>query len=467
MNKRRVLYILILCLIVGSLAVAGDRSNVRGMAMGRTFNASSRGLDALGVNPANLALADRSSISLNILSLGTRLSTELFSYDVYQEFFTGDPNDRNKPKILTEDDKNRLLSLLPEGRGATRSDFEIFSLGFSFRHPKFGGIAFAMTDRLGARFDLPKEYLRMFLFGFDSTGSTYNFEGTAVSAWWWREYNISYGIELPLNRPPVKNIAVGIGVKLLRGYAAVKTDHYAGIIGVQRVGSNQYRGIANFDFLTSRSGIDELGSNRGKSFSVFPDPAGTGIGFDLGLSVELLSGARIAASITDIGSLRWNKNIVETAASYSLAFTDPFSSQTRDSLEKAFKGSNSPGESFSTRLPTAFRLGASMEVQKIPGLSALPGTLLFAVDATQGFTESMGGIVQPRISLGMEYRLIPLLPLRTGFSFFGGDVVRWGAGFGLDFYAFNLDLATENLAMLFSSKKVSMFSFSLGMRIRV
>lgn len=37
-------------------AIAGDLSNLRGVGMGGTMNAVSRGVDALDVNPANIAI---------------------------------------------------------------------------------------------------------------------------------------------------------------------------------------------------------------------------------------------------------------------------------------------------------------------------------------------------------------------------------------------------------------------------
>lgn len=460
-------YFAAFCIASTGFIVAGDRSNIRGVAMGRTMNATSRGLDALGINPANLAWPDRNRFSFNIVSFGTRVGTELFTYDVYQEFFTGDPSDRSKPKYLNEADKERLLSLLPEGRGTTRMDFEVLSVGLALHVPEYGGIAFGVSDRIGMKLDLPKEYMRMFLFGFDSTGTTYNFEGTAASAWWWREYNISFGFETPLRNSLVNSFVGGVGIKFLRGYGVMETLKYRGTLGVQRSGANQFLGSADFDFLVRRSGIDALDSEKDESISVFPEPAGTGVGFDLGVGLQFVSGIRVSASVTDIGRINWKMNIVETSANYSQAFTDPFSQETQDSLEHAFLGNNAVGGDFSTTLPATLRLGASILVQDIPGFDALPGEMLLAVDYNQGLSASMGGVTTPRLSVGMEYRIIPLLPLRTGFSFFGGDVVRWGAGFGLDFSSFNLELATENFAMLYSPRKLTAFSFSLGLRLGI
>ena len=93
---------------------AGDRWNVRGMGMARTILAGSRGSEALGINPANLAIPDRSSFTLSLIRAGARFSTELVSYDIYQEYFTGVPgtsaDGKREPKYLTNEDKEKILN---------------------------------------------------------------------------------------------------------------------------------------------------------------------------------------------------------------------------------------------------------------------------------------------------------------------------------------------------------------------
>jgi hypothetical protein len=93
--------------------------------------------------------------------------------------------------------------------------------------------------------------------------------------------------------------------------------------------------------------------------------------------------------------------------------------------------------------------------------------MLLAIDYNQGLNESMGNSTKPRISAGMEYRIIPLIPLRTGISVGGNDRLRWAFGFGLDFLVVSWDLSTENFGMLFSPKSFNMFSVSTGLRVRL
>ena len=135
--------------------------------------------------------------------------------------------------------------------------------------------------------------------------------------------------------------------------------------------------------------------------------------------------------------------------------------------EHVIKGKNSAGESFVTDLPTVFRIGASAQCDKVSFLKFLPGRLLLSVEYAQGFNESLGNTKKPRLSLGAEYRIIPLIPLRTGLMVGGNDKVRWAFGFGLDFRVLTLDFASDNFGMLFSPKNFNVASFAFGLKIRI
>ena len=46
---------------------AGEQTNIRGLGMARTSVAASRGLDAVGINPANLALPDDGTVTISLV----------------------------------------------------------------------------------------------------------------------------------------------------------------------------------------------------------------------------------------------------------------------------------------------------------------------------------------------------------------------------------------------------------------
>lgn len=473
-------YLRILTLVgvcVSSSALGGDRSSIRGMGMGRTFNASSRSVDALGINPANLELDDVLPLTILPFQFGMRVSSEFLSYDLYQNYFTGVP-DPSKPgsrikRHLTTADENTLLSGFPDVGSFIRSDVEAQLAGLSVRLGKLGAIGFAVTEHFGTNMAMSKDYFRMAVMGLDSTGSNYNLSGTNLAAWWWREYNISYANRFPVDLPFLSDLYFGVGYKILRGYALLETEKYNSSFGTTINPTDAANGYpyptlkGNFDFLTRRAGADFLDSSKHADFSPFADPAGKGNAFDFGLSGELMSGLRVAVSVTDMGSITWDKNTKEAAGAGQISINDPLSQTGQDSLKNAIAGKERAVGSFSTSLPTTLRLGATFQSEKLPFLNWLPGRMLLALDYNQGLNESMGNTKKPRLSAGMEYRLIPLIPLRTGISMGGGDNFRWAIGFGLDLYALSWDLSTENFGMLFSPKSFNMFSIATGLRVRL
>jgi hypothetical protein len=474
MNFRNLTYLVLATVTLLSVASAGDRSNVRGVSMARTFVVDSRSVDCLGINPANLALDDRLPFTLALPSVGVRLSSELINYDAYNNYFTGVPDPQNPgkriQKVLTQQDKNDLLGLFPDN-GSTRADLEANIVGLSIQMGRIGSLGFDITEHIGTRLDLPKEYMKVFLFGFDSLGSNYNFNGTSASAWWWREMNFSYANRLPWQLPFVHDVHFGVGFKIVKGYGVMVTDHYKGSIANNVVSGNQYELQAAFDFLTKRSGTNAFGTDSSNKatfdFKPFPDPAGKGTGFDLGLNGMIGDKLRFGVSLTDIGKITWDQNLIETYGSYNATLTDPFNTAQQDSLKTGFKGSNRPGSSFTTALPTKLRVGVAFQTKDMPVVRYIPGNMLMEIDYNQGLNNSLGNSTIPRVSIGTEWRLIPILPLRTGITLGGGDQFRWAFGFGLDVWVISLDVGTENFGMLFSPSSFSMFSIAAGLRIRV
>jgi hypothetical protein len=456
-------------LIFINILSAGDLTNIRGIGMAGTMNAVSNETDAIGINPANIALPGIGYFTLTPAPVGVKLHTELFSYDIYSDYFTGmpGPDGTRITRLLTEKDKNTILSQLPDvARTTTQVEFTWFS--FSFQHPVIGGIGFAVTEHAGASIALSKDFFRTAAFGLDSLGSQYKYDGTDISAWWYREYNVSYGRKLPFKPRFVKDLFMGISIKFIRGRGIFTTDQQNSSFGNYSTGIDQYALRGNFDFLTRRAGVDFFGDTSKSSVQqlLFSDPAGKGTGFDFGISSEIRSGLRVAFSVTDIGSITWDKNVYESIGGGQIDVNGIYGAM-EDSLRNAAKGSTLKGSSFKTSLPTTLRFGAAMDAKQFAFFKFIPGKLLLAFDYTQGLNNSLGNTTIPRFSLGIEYRVIRFIPIRTGLSVGGGEGFRWALGTGFNSHYFSLDLATENFGMFFIPKSFQMVSLSLGIKIRV
>lgn len=457
---------LLAVLLVSSLLEAGDRTNIRALGMARVLGPVARGIHAFGINPANLALPDNSRFGLSFLPFGVRISSNLISYDIYQEYFTGvlQPDGSRKPRYLNTEDKMRILESMESGLGTTRMDVDAIIVGMSFSFRGRIGVGFSVSDHLGGKLVLPKDYARFFLFGLDSSGSKYVFDGTEVSAWWWREFNVSAGMAIPVELNPFEDFYAGVGVKVLKGYGMIQTSHYRASIANVPLGGNQYRADLKFDYLTRRSGIDFFRESSNE-IPIFPMPAGNGFAVDLGLACTI-RGISLHLGVSDIGTVRWKRNLTETYGSYNLSIDDPLSQANEDSIQEAGKGKNRPGGEFTTSLPTILRLGAAMSSDRTPLLHFLPGELFVAAEYQQGLSSSMGGTTTPRLALGLEYKVISFLPLRTGVSVGGDEPFRWAAGIGLDFEYVRVDVATENVGILFFPNQLTMISLAAGLEIR-
>ena len=456
-----------------------DRVSGRTIGMARTYTASSRGLDALGLNPANLALDDRgSTVTFEVFPFGFRAGSDFINYQVYQDYFTGrdslDLNgqpvndDKGKTirvadKKLSQTDKDAILGLFPGGIAHTQFNFDITEFGFTVQSAAIGGIGFSVSERFGINFDMPEGYIKMLLDGFPEEGATYSLDNTAVTASWLREFNLSYARVLPFELKWVKNISVGLGIKYIQGFGYFGTDHYLGKI--QTVVTHDGTAIAgiplsgDFDFLQYQSRIPD--SNY---VSNIMKPAGKGLGFDFGLSAEMFQAFRVGVSITDIGKVTWEQNTKAIVGTGHFEVSD-FNNQ--DSVKNAFKGETRDTTSFTSSLPTAMHIGASLQLDKAAFISKFPGQLLIAADLHFGFNEEPGNTKTPRFALGAEYRPVNAIPIRTGISIGGRERFQWSFGLGINTPIWDLDFATESLALLTNPNSFRNGSFTLGMRFRI
>jgi hypothetical protein len=470
MKTIRIISILVLVIALVQEASADDRISLRALGMGRAAVASSRGTDAIGVNPANIAIPDIGHFNLSLINTNFRLSTELFTYDIYQKYFTGVDTGGTKraPYILTPQDKNDIRSQLPDNP-ATRITVESMIAGVSFQSATMGGIGFAAIAHAGVNMGFSRDYFDLLYLEGLPSNAKYTFDGTSFESWLYLEYNLSYSRKLPVIIPFLKDLYVGGGIKFLRGYGIFQTTKNSSSIentnALSDTGKNSI--IGKFDFLAQRAGIDAFNNDApNHTLSGLPDPVGHGTGFDIGVSTEFLNGIRLGISVTDIGKITWDKNIMQTAGGGTITFSG-YTSELQDSVKHVLKGKNSTGESFTTSLPTTFKIGGSVLAEKLPFMKFLPGHLLIAAEYAQGLNESLGNTTKPRMSLGLEYRIVPFLPLRSGFLFGGGDKLRWAFGLGFDFRFVSLDFATDNFGMAFSPKNFNVFSLSFGLKIRV
>lgn len=462
--RRAVIIAALLVAWAVAVRAGGERSNVRGLAMGMTGTAPSLGLEALGVNPANLATHQNDGVAIGLFPLGVQVGSDFLTYGLYSDYLTGIETDSGRvDRHLTEADKQTILNAFQGDVGTVMLDASIRPIGIAVGLGSLGAVAFSITERVSAEVGLPRESLEFLFYG-NTPGSVYSFRGSALAATWTREYALSYGIDIG-EAGPAESFRVGATLKAVHGFG------YAELIRSNtQLATSEYGALdGSLDVLARVAGADPFqGGGDNSSFSLFPEPAGAGFGVDLGVAAVMGEAWTVGLSVTDIGSIHWEHGLREYLSTGTLHLDDPLSSSQRDSVEAAVIGDERPGTAFSTSLPTALRAGVSVAIHKLPwGRDFLAGELLVALEYDQGFTSMPAGFQSGRVGFGVEYAPIPVLPLRGGVSFVGGQSTILAIGFGVRTGVVDVDLAAENVDWIFSPRALSTGSMALGITVRI
>lgn len=462
--------VLLAVVVMTTLYAGGDKYSPRIVGMGRTFTALSRGLDAVGTNPANLALDDRNATAtLNLAPVGFSLGSDFVNLKIYNDFFTGmedpaNPGGDRLAKQLSDADKKEILGLFPGGTGRTQLGMEVAPIGLSLQIGRFG-FGFVPSAQVAMNVDLSEDYMKFLLNGFEENGSVYTFNGTAVNAAATVGANASFAYVLPFDSYNISDIAVGFGVKYLVGLAFIATEKYDATIqslvyksngpnNTQIIDSMLING--NFDFLQYTAIVD-------------PDdvgPVGSGLGFDVGLNATLFNSFQVGVSVTDIGKMKWDKNTKAITGRSTISITQLGDKANQDSLSNAFKGETKDTTAFEFDLPTQFHIGVAARIDEI--VTAIPFRWIVAVDMHVGFNDVAGNTKLAQFGIGTEVDpLAGWLPIRTGILIGGRERFAWSAGFGIHIAnTFDLDFATQSIAILTNPESFRTGSFTMGMRFR-
>lgn len=402
-----------------------NRTNARAIALGGAYSAIAKGFYCVGYNPANLALPSEYRSYFNIAGLnfvGTNNFVSLKSNAKY----SGRDLTANGGKLQEE-----FLNEIPENGWRTN-----FSLGvpmpllnFSINNKAFTSDIIYLSD-----YYLSSDAMKI-LFGGVEKGIEYDlslrYDAMAVA-----QYSYSMAI-------PYDNFAVGFSLKYLQGFA------YCGLDPRYSSGTVE---VDTADFVLRGSGEYHFRQAYG----------GKGFGVDIGIASNEFNGWQLSASLINIlGAMKWNvdnlaSNLVGSSIlefmgdgikkrnphinldfegeSYSYAFRIDSVSGERflqgDSGYSSFFFSEGDTlddpSSFKTPTPALLRLGLAKQIRP---------DLLIALEFAAAFQKRLQASGNWRFSIGTEYTLFPVTPLRLGFSFGGltGWEINLGSGINAGF----------------------------------
>lgn len=356
---------------------------------------------ALGINPANLGWRshEKKNFTIGSTELGFSINSNALSSQQLRDIIKGAVVNGTLDSLSREDKSKAIKSF-------TDNDFN-FSLnnnifGFAYQNDKFGGIALSIRTRANWSSNFNDEFTDLLFNGnqssyfdslvfvngidtstvanngsySDSSGVVLNgkvnvplniskiMDGSRLQLSWNREYHIGYGRRV-LKIDKVLELYAGVGAKFIQGVGYLDLESKDGKLKMVSSLSSGFDLDYGVAALSNPSALAQNGQN------FFKSSVGNGWGFDLGAHALLFKKIRVAASVTDIGSMTYTGNVYEAADTLVLdisnsGLTDVNITSSVGSLLEDTGLLNLKGkESFTVSLPTTLRLGGSIELGEI------------------------------------------------------------------------------------------------------
>lgn len=434
--------------MISAITHAQVSSDARNVAMGRTSVANSYGICALDNNPANIGINgqfDKSQLHFSLFSsFGYVINSGFISYEFYNNYFTGDGN--GNKKILTHSEKVDIFNSSKDTKNSGSVSNNIVSL--VYKTPEDGTFGLSISDEMYGRSYIPVDFAEFALFG-NEINRLYDFSEFNLSFSKIRQITLSYSNQIS---GISEGLTFGVSVKPTLGYQYFET--YGNNITIFTNDSNEVSGSGIATFRTA--GLDY----GFEPVSGFSNIAGFGIGFDLGLNLKLNDRINAGFSITDIGWVRWNKNTMQSRYDANIELTDLSDDNQLDSLLDLIKEKEKPVNSFTSILPTNFRIGLMYRFIE-PHNTLDKGVVNYdrgyiSLEYLQGFSDKYAGSsLDPRVSIGAEWIPDRMFSIRSGIIAGGEDKFALSFGAGGNFGPVSVNIGTHNIIDVFDIKSSS------------
>jgi len=402
------------------------------VGLAQTYTTQSRGVNAMGWNPANLGYSDnpRFSFRFGILPLVPFPSVQMVNSSVslgwFNRYFTNGGT-------LSNDDKRAILGVFPEAGWDLSPQFNVQLLGMSFGHRVVTLEANAQGNVV-----LPTSLLSLALYGNEFSKpiplNDLNTEAQVVAA-------LSYGQGRQIYIPYLSDIAeetyLGGGVKALIGLGYAGTESATG-------------SIASYPERVFAEG------NAKARYAL----GGYGFAFDAGLSAKFNDRIQAGLALNNLfGTIQWSKRnsmAYEYRISLDTDTLDLFSNEFDSLMEKAVKIDTSyKGVSFRTPYPAYLVAGVQYE---------LTSSIQLYFNYKQGFSHRFNMTTTPRISLATELSPSRWFTFRTGLAVGGKERLQLAAGLGFHSRHYAFDIGAAAAGGLFNHSRG--VSLSLGQELR-
>ena len=404
-----IVFLLILYTLFGQ-----SKRDPRVVAMAGAYTTIAEGTFCVGYNPGAIGLQQNKPFTIQAFGLDVGILGNFFSIENIASY-SGD--------TLSRSDKDAMFDELNRTNGL--SFFVDSHMPLPFLNISKGNVAFSANNVILQNYRLPIGILELFFYGNEAKPNLnldFNYEIAGLN-----EYGFSFGV-------PFKNMSWGFTAKYLQGlfYLGIDDDSTEAYLKTEDVGI-----FGKGDFLI-RQGV-----------------GGSGFALDVGVVSRPKNGWKFGVSMINIiGTITWNKSggtderkslnpltskfypfafggdtldlnesirytfNIDTIRADKLGSDSLFTNETIFFVDTLKDGSRPV---FETRYPATFRMGVSKEMDKV----------LFASDLVAGFENKYYAQKLWKWSLGVEWRQVPMVPMRLGFAWGGSGNQELGMGFGV------------------------------------
>ncbi len=401
-------FFFLLCLIPAALF---SQMTARGLGMGGAYTALARGVHAPIWNPANLGLSDNPKFSMTFISIETGVWNNSLSKGMYDKYFVNGTKDQNDNIVWEQQDVEDILDHIPADGLGLNAEVFVRTLSFSV-----GRFALSFGATVGSFVQLDKTLFELPLKGneLDKKYTLNNMDGNALGIGM-----VSLSLGEPIKVSFADAFAVGGTFHLFYGGGYAKVDS------------------ADFSFTTASYGFDINGSYKATHAL-----GGLGWGVDLGVAAQMGKKLTVSFGLANVlGSIPWS-NEVKSDVGYIRGDSLTVLNTNKDEDDKDAVEDSSwtvEGGKFSTKLPTAIRLGCAYR----------DGSVVLTADYYQSFKNGAWSSSKPRFAVGTEWKGISWLPLRAGMVMGGRIGFGTSFGFGIRPGGFVLDLGIMNRGFIF------------------
>jgi len=424
--------------LLGTAVFGQAHVDARGLALCNAYTVTSRGVSAIGFNPANLGYTEDLTFSANFLDFKLSASNNFMSMALFNQYFTGDRDGnafdletRMPGKDITH--KEYLLSLIPE-------DGFAFKLGVSAPLPllnvSLGNYAFTSGVEYYMHNSLPKGLFEIILDG--------------------NEVGRSFELSLNQDVLMITNFAFSFAIPFEK-YNLGATIKYLAGIGFAGVDSS---GGA---FRTEPSGLESDGFYRYTRAI-----GGNGLAVDLGFNTRKIGDWQYGVAINNvIGFVNWGnddniiakniklieglipiRDLLQISPDSTIYAASNLYSMELESIGAidALSGSDSlfqirdtsvaVPDSIRMNYPAIFRVGASYQYKN---------DFILMADLSAGLDDYYFATRDWRLAIATEWIRFKMVPIRSGMAFGGPFGREASLGAGVHLIWFDADVAIKLL----------------------